>query len=118
MSAKARLEKFLPFFAALLLLGGCEDGTLPKWITGEPTRAEIAAAPQPVPLPPQPASDAPYPNLADVPPRPQPQLNDQQRAAEMDELKKENATGQAEIQQYVAENPNAAAISSPAGVRK
>jgi hypothetical protein len=82
------------------MLGACSDGTLPKWISGEPTQAEIDSYSGPIAMPPAPPDDAAYPNLADVPSRPQPRLTPAERAAETESLKQENLEGQEAIRQY------------------
>ncbi|HVY11951.1 MAG TPA: hypothetical protein VHB73_00135 [Alphaproteobacteria bacterium] len=96
MSAKVLIFSF----ASLCMLGACSNDELPKWLTGEPTQTEINAAQGPVALPPPPSPDQPYPNLADVPPSPRPQLQAPQRADEVNNLKKENVEGQAAVQQF------------------
>lgn len=51
-------------------------------------------------MPPEPAEEAEYPNLADVPPRPQPMLTPVEREEEVESLKQENQEGQKAIRNY------------------
>jgi hypothetical protein len=71
-------------------------------MSGEPTQAEISSYHGPIAMPAPPAPGTPYPNLADVPPRPTPMLTPAQRAEEVARLKKENAEGQQAINDYVS----------------
>jgi hypothetical protein len=93
---------FLGLCSLLLTLGACSDGTLPKWISGEPTQAEIDSYSGPIAMPQAPAGDTTYPNLADVPERPKPILSPADRQSEMEKLKQENVEGQEAIRDYNA----------------
>jgi hypothetical protein len=81
---------------------------LPEWFTGEPRQAEIDAYKGPVSMPSEPAANAPWPNLADVPERPVPKMTPVDRQNEIKSLKEENTAGQAAIKNF-----NATATPAP-----
>lgn len=64
-SKSATIRKSGILFLLLSFLGGCADGVLPNWFTGEPDAAVIHA-PRAVSRAPS-AENRAWPNLADVP---------------------------------------------------
>jgi hypothetical protein len=85
-------------FVSLMALAGCADTELPKWLSNEPTREELAAYKGPIDIPPA-DGNAAYPNLADVPKRPVlTPVKDQQ--ALVDQLQADNVAGKAAIADY------------------
>jgi hypothetical protein len=96
---------FLGMASLLLMLGACSDDTLPKWISGEPSQAEIDSYSGAITMPQAPGDEEAYPNLADVPARPKAILSPAQRQEEMESLKQENLEGQEAIRKYNTPQP-------------
>jgi hypothetical protein len=92
----------------LLLLGlaglcACADTEWPQWISGEPTKAELSAYKGPIAMPAVDTENKPWPNLADVPPRPNVLMTPQETLALTNEMKQENKEAQARIEKIQAE---------------
>jgi hypothetical protein len=77
-----------------LFLSGCADTEWPKWISGEPTRDELNAYQGPIPMPALDTADKPYPNLADVPKRPEIPSTPEQAHELTAEMTRDNQYGQ------------------------
>jgi hypothetical protein len=86
------------------MLGACSNDDLPKWFTGEPTQAEINAYNGPLKMPGELPENVPFPNLADVPPRPVPKVASADQKNEIAALEKDNAEGQAAVAAFVEES--------------
>lgn len=86
--------------AAPLFLSSCADTEWPKWISGEPTRAELESYQGPIAMPPLDTSDKPYPNLADVPERPKIATTPAERAATRNDMQADNEYGQSLVDTY------------------
>lgn len=84
----------------LLLVCACADTEWPQWLSGEPTRAELDAYKGPIPMPNPDTTGKTWPNLADVPNRPNIILPDEKKDVLVTEMKAENKKGLAEIDAY------------------
>lgn len=86
----------------LLTLGltACADTEWPKWITGEPTRAELNSYSGPIAMPALATREKEYPNLADVPARPKITLTNKTTETMTAEMAAENAEGHRLVDEY------------------
>lgn len=85
----------------LLFLAGCgvvEE--LPRWLTGLPTKDELAYS-GPIQMPSLDPNGKPWPNLADIPPKPDSTMPMEDRKKLLAEMKKENVEGEKQVEAFV-----------------
>lgn len=85
-----------------ILLASCADTEWPRWITGEPTKAELQNYNGPIIMPAEGSENKAWPNLADVPPRPDGLMPAAETENIRQELKQKNAEGQATVAAFQA----------------
>ncbi len=103
MTQTSRIRHLTLIVTGLLLplsLTACADTEWPKWITGEPTRAELNNYSGPIAMPALDTRDKPYPNLADVPARPKITLTPTATENMTADMIAENNEGQGLIAEY------------------
>jgi hypothetical protein len=104
--------------AAAGFLSGCADTDMPRWLTGEPPRAEIESYQGPIAMPPVTVEEKSWPNLADVPPRPVLLMKPDEKAELAAELRQENAVGQAAVADYAHASAPEQSVKKPAAKQK